>query len=211
LDEERQYLLSLVEKINSSDLHKNEGFQLLRNVDGGKITVNRGKNMVNILLFLERCTVQGLIESYINFDAWNVHVDSFKIVKKIRNNTFVGYLKLKKKNFFTAARTAYFVVNYFKMCHCLNKNTPEMPLTKHYLLITTIDHNDMERNGSEGVAMTFNQIVEFSEVEGRPGVVFVNVLSHIDFNVYQLLSNTIDLNLQFNEEISSIGVLCHER
>ena len=138
MDEERQYLLSLVEKINSSDLHKNEGFQLLRNVDGGKITVNRGKNMVNILLFLERCTVQGLIESYINFDAWNVHVDSFKIVKKIRNNTFVGHLRLKKKNFFTAARSVisnsstsvYSVVSGSRIRFNSKPNCPLAPVTK---------------------------------------------------------------------------------
>ena len=139
-------MLSLVERINSSDLHKNEGFQLLRNVDGGKIMVNRTKNMVKILLFLERCTVQGLIESYINFDGWNVHVDSFKIVKKIRNNTFGGLLKLKKKNFFTAARSSYFVINYFKMCHCLNKSNPEIPFTKHYLLINTINQKDVDKH-----------------------------------------------------------------
>lgn len=59
--------------------------------------------------------------------------------------------------------------------------------------------------------MNFNQIVELSEVEGRPGVVFLNLLSQIDFNVYSYLQNTLDMHLQFVEELGSISVLCHER
>jgi len=54
-------LLSLAYKVDSSELHKNEGFQLLKNVDGGKVMINKNKNMVKILLFLEKCTIQGLV------------------------------------------------------------------------------------------------------------------------------------------------------
>lgn len=57
--------------------------------------------------------------------------------------------------------------------------------------------------------MNFNQIVELSEVEGRPEVVFLNLFSQIDFNVYSYLQNTLDMHLQFVEELGSISVLCH--
>lgn len=43
--------------------------------------------------------------------------------------------------------------------------------------------------------MKFDQIIEFSEVKERPGVIFVNILSGIDFNVYQYFQNSVDLNL----------------
>jgi len=77
----------------------------------------------------------------------------------MRNNTYVGHLKLKKKNIFTAARSAYFVISYFKMCHCLNNKQAEMSSTKHYLLITTMNQKDLENSSSEGVSMDFNQLV----------------------------------------------------
>ena len=115
------------------------------------------KNAVKVMIFLERCTIQGLIESYIQFTAWNVQVDSFKITKKIRHNTFVGHLKMKKKNFFTAARECCFVISYFKLCPCLNKNINADESTKHYLVMTKVDDESLS-----GVEMFFNQTLEFS-------------------------------------------------
>ena len=50
----------------------------------GKIMSNSKKNAVKVLMFIEKCSIQGLIESYIQFGAWNVQVDTFRIVKKIR-------------------------------------------------------------------------------------------------------------------------------
>lgn len=113
---------------------------MARNIEGGKIMTNSTKNMVKVLMFLERCTIEDLIESYIQFGSWNVQVDSFKIIKKIRNNTFIGNLKLKKKGYFTAAREAFFVVNYFKLCPCLGTaHQPESKSVKHYLMMSQLE------------------------------------------------------------------------
>ena len=110
------------------------------------------KNTVKVMIFLERCTIQGLIESYIQFTAWNVQVDSFKIIKKIRHNTFVGHLKMKKINFFTAAREGCFIVNYFKLCPCLSKNIKADDGIKHYLIMTKVEDDSLG-----GVQMSFKQ------------------------------------------------------
>lgn len=51
-----------------------ENYQLVRNIDSGKIMVNAKTGKVKILMFLERCSLEGLIESYIQFASWNVQV-----------------------------------------------------------------------------------------------------------------------------------------
>jgi len=61
MDEEREYLQSLAEKILSLNLSCCEGFHLVRNIEGGKIMSNASKNAVKVMVFLERCTIQSLI------------------------------------------------------------------------------------------------------------------------------------------------------
>lgn len=51
-----------------------ENYQLVRNIDSGKIMVNAKTGKVKVLMFLERCSLEGLIESYIQFASWNVQV-----------------------------------------------------------------------------------------------------------------------------------------
>ena len=59
--------------------------------------------------------------------------------------------------------------------------------------------------------MDFHQIIQFSEIESRPGVVFINLMSHIDFNVYEYIQSSVDLNIQFVQDLPSVRVVAHER
>jgi hypothetical protein len=121
-------------------ISSNEGFQLVKNIEGGKVMSNKEKQTIKVLMFLERCTVRGLIESYFQFAAWNVQVDSFRVVKRIRNNTFLAQLRLKKKNFFSFSREAFFIASYFKLCSCLGGQfQSEGSTVKHYLIMTQVD------------------------------------------------------------------------
>lgn len=61
MDEEREYLQSLAEKVLDLNLSCCEGFQLVRNIEGGKILSSASKNAVKVMMFLERCTIQSLI------------------------------------------------------------------------------------------------------------------------------------------------------
>ena len=90
------------------------------------------------------------------------------------------------------------------MCPCLDQSH-DQKVVKHYLIMSQVEG----QNNLGGVEMFFNQVIEFSEVEDRPGVVFLNLFSQIDFNVYQYLQNSMEMNLQFVEEVGSIVVLCH--
>lgn len=38
---------------------------------------NREKNVAKVLMFLEKCSLEGLIESYVQFGAWNIQVEAF--------------------------------------------------------------------------------------------------------------------------------------
>lgn len=113
---------------------------MVRNIAGGKVLSSADSQAVKVLMFLERCSIADLIESYVQFGAWNIQVDTFRVEKKIRNNTFMAYLKLKKKNLFSSAREGYFTLTYFKDCPCLildKQNRPNKPV-KHYLLIKKV-------------------------------------------------------------------------
>jgi hypothetical protein len=88
------------------------------------------KDTLKVTMFLEGCSIYGLIESYVQFTDWNVQVDTFKIVKKIRYNTFLGHLRMKKKNFFTAQREGIFTLKYFKQCACLTQDSKKQPIKK---------------------------------------------------------------------------------
>lgn len=45
--------------------------------------------------------------------------------------------------------------------------------------------------------MLFNQTLELSEVKSRPGDIYLNVTSEIDFNFYQYFQSSIEMNLKF--------------
>ena len=161
-------------------------------------------------MFFEKSSIEGLIESYVQLGAWNIHIQSLKIIKRIRSNTFIARLKLKKRNFFTSAREAIVTINYFKNCECLAKEGESKHRNKHFLMFSNDTFANQYLEGGV-VQMNFNQIIEFSEIEGRPGVVFINLLSHIDFNVYEYLKSSVDLNLEFIQDLPSIGVVSRER
>ena len=40
---------------------------------------------------------------------------------------------------------------------------------------------------------------------------YINLTSEIDFNYYQMMQSSLELNLKFLEEVNSISVLCQER
>lgn len=42
-------------------MNNSDGYQLVRNIEGGKIMSNPKKGMVKVLMFLEQCTIQGLL------------------------------------------------------------------------------------------------------------------------------------------------------
>ena len=113
---------------------------------------------------------------------------------------------MKKKNFFTAAREGCFIINYFKLCPCLSKGVKADESIKHYLMMTKVEEESLG-----GVEMSFNQTLELSEVKSRPGDIYLNLTSEIDFNFYQYFQSSIEMNLKFLEEINSISTLCHER
>lgn len=63
--------------------------------------------------------VEGIIERFIEFPQWNSYIESFKIVNRIRSNTFLALLKLKKHNLLSYPRETYLTITYIKTCACL--------------------------------------------------------------------------------------------
>ena len=54
------------------------------------------------------------MESYMQFGSWTVQVETFRVLNRIRKNTFLGYLKIKKQGIFAAPREAFLTFSYFK-------------------------------------------------------------------------------------------------
>ena len=74
---------------------------------------------VRLLLFVEKCEVKRYIESFILMNCWNTEVETFRIIKHIRPNTYLAYILLKKMNRWTAQREAYVFISYLNDCICL--------------------------------------------------------------------------------------------
>ncbi len=122
---------------------------------------------VRLLLFVERCEVRRYIESFILLDCWNTEIETFRILKHIRPNTYLAYILLKKINRWTAQREAYVSISYLRDCVCLQEehgaNDPPrssyLCSSKHYVLLNTVDY---EGASTGHTRMRFNQIAEFS-------------------------------------------------
>jgi hypothetical protein len=96
-----------------------------------------------MLLFVENCEIRRYMESFLMFDCWNTQVEEFRVMKRIRVNSYLGYIKLKKYSIWTAQRDAYVVITYLKECLCLaddgqnNKNSHNYANT-HFLTISSV-------------------------------------------------------------------------
>lgn len=93
-----------------------------------------------------------------------MQVETFEITKRIRHNTFLAYMKMKKKSVFSSSREGYFTISYFKHCACLKNSyfeaeAEEKFQVKHYLILSNAPALEEQKGG---VPMKFNQIVEFA-------------------------------------------------
>lgn len=100
-------------------MEDDSGFQLMKNVANGRMIANKATGVLKLYLFVEDCKIAQAMESYVHFDCWNLQVDSFKLMNRVRKNTFVAHIKLKRYNMFTSPREAYITITYLKNCPCL--------------------------------------------------------------------------------------------
>lgn len=57
---------------------------------------------------------------FVLFHSWNTQFESFNIVSRLRNNTYLGKVRLKKYSLISCPREAYITITYLKTCPCLN-------------------------------------------------------------------------------------------
>lgn len=199
-----------------TNINECEGsFKLLRNTTNGKLEVSQSGS-VRLLLFVERCEVRRYIESFILLDCWNTQVETFRILKHIRPNTYLAYILLKKFNMWTAQREAYVSISYLKDCSCLEEypRNSEQSLGswkctfRHYVIISTVDY---EAPTSGFVRMNFCQIAEFSEIEEKKDNIFLSLTSSVDAKTYEMLNSKVDLNANLLKDVPALSILYKEK
>lgn len=104
--------------------------------------------------------VEGIIERFIEFALWNSYIETFKIVNRIRSNTFLAFIKLKKHNMLSYPRETHLTITYIKTCACLapkDQQSPCQEYGKHYLLMNSVENSTNPTIGA--VKMNIEQVV----------------------------------------------------
>lgn len=116
----------------------------MKNIEKGRILEDKTDGSFKLCLLLEKMEMEGIIERFIEFPQWNSYVDSFKIVSRIRSNTFLAFLKLKKHNLLSYPRETHLTITYIKTCACLapkDQQKPAHEYGKHYLLMNSVENS----------------------------------------------------------------------
>jgi hypothetical protein len=94
---------------------------LVKNIEKGRMLENRQASSFKICILLEKLNIESILEKFIEFTQWNSQIETFKIINRIRSNTFLAYLKLKKYSMLTYPRETYLTITYIKTCACLGE------------------------------------------------------------------------------------------
>ena len=104
-------------------------------------------------------------------------------------------LRTKKYSLISYQREAMLAINFFRPCHCQDKQ----PSSDSYLLIEDLPSE--EKLAGRTIRMSFRQIIQFLPNRDDPDLLLVVIYTEAKFKGYSTESDTSEMTLHFTEQI----------
>ena len=102
---------------------------------------------------------------YIDLGGWNQQVESLTTLNRIRTNTFLARLRLKKSGFASYPREAVISITYIRDCPCLSSDNASPPSQQHHKHFLVLQSMPSQAPSAGYVSMNFHQTIEVSQIE----------------------------------------------
>ena len=132
-------------------------------------------------------------------NLWNKNINIFKIVTKVRNNSYICYLKTNKYSYVSYPRECYFSVIFYPYEEPQNN---QQNIKTFYLLLESIKWQQEHNTGA--VPMDFHQLLQI-KIDYNKNITLVSFSTKAHFKGYCSISDNSAMLVHLFNDISSFN------